>query len=625
MVALVDAEAEFIQAMTNGSLDVFQQTWNTLLADLNSHTLDDATATLAHVTAGHIHHLATHFLKLYDEEAAARSLLATDLESLFDQLLIDDQNVSPALTASEEESLGHPSYIAPAYKWLLNNLHAPYPSKKQKSLISRQTSTSVHHIDTWFLNVRRRIGWTAICKKYFAGSKSDAVAAATRAFAVDVHDRDVSSEPLPGNIQMAFMQMELTARELYADKFNKSTLAGKLDGLVKDMTSEDRHRKRRGKPRVKERPQTQLFEKEPSAESASASDVPLGPRGTSSPVTADHYTGKRRLPDDDDTAVEVFQPRKRSRVLSAASSCSSLSSMTSSLSSPSSSRASTPSLSEPRTPPLSYNDDFFANRHCSIPPMERAHARPKLQLVSDPFPNATYTITSSSSPSSSPSSAEQSPLFDGTYDLNHNEWSSIFFNTPESAVLGELDLSSLHAPEILCAPEMAPVFYPDDTILHALVTKGMFPTSQPNFLEQVWHEPGYPIPTDYMSPMAWANDVSHLLDMQPSTSSLSSCEVIPRQTSSAPLSNLDEFSSLTSLPSDLRHSSKSIDWLSIFPESLSPTAMADDTCTNSFAKPSKVTIAKPISITPEQRAAKLTRLHSLISQAKQLQAELVHP
>nr|AAS46746.1 HD1 homeodomain mating-type protein [Pleurotus djamor] len=653
MSVIVDAEAEFIKSILEGSssLEAFEKSWNDVVADLSTKPLDDATADIAHSTAGRIHHLANQILEMHDERNRMHASLLTDFEHLLDQLHLDNSHPPPrrprTSSASEPEVAVCPPYIPPAYSWLLRNIHNPYPSKGHKLSISRETTTSLASIDTWFLNIRRRIGWTSISKTYFAGSRADTVAAATRALVED-GNKDDAAEPLPANIRMAFVQMEATAKELYLEKFTESELVGKLDGLVRDMTTKDKQGRRRplrGKPLVKDQTEMNPVEKETTQGSTSATGV-LEPRTIpltrpSSPFIADNrLTRKRRVPDDDhdDFAAGVHQPRKRSRVLSSSSSCSSISSLTSSPFSPSSSRSSTPSISEPRTPPLPCREDFFTTRHCAVAFTEPTsghtmHVRPRLHVDSDPLLDVIHPTTSYSTPSSSPSSDEPSPFFDAPSEFS-NEWSSIFFNTPESAVLGDLDLSSLHAPEILCAPEMAPVFYPSDIVLQALVPKDPSPCNplpQSNLLDQGWHEPGYPFASNYMPPMAWANDVTHILDVQPPMSSLSSNKAVPTQTLSATLPILDELSSLTSLPNGVasnsspQHHSKSIDWLSVFPESLSPTAVIDGACSINIGDPYESTIEKPISITPAQRAAKLTRLHSLITQARQIEAELVQP
>ncbi|KAJ8481206.1 hypothetical protein ONZ45_g15387 [Pleurotus djamor] len=318
---LETAETEFIQSVAAGidSLECFEQSWTNFVTKLNTQPMDAATSNLAHFTAGRVHNLASQFLDMHKEGAQMRASLLTDFESIFEQLRLDDEDGIPsqALSCPESESPSYPPYIAPAYKWLLDNIHNPYPSKAKKSSISRETSTSVHNIDTWFLNVRRRIGWTSICKTYFSGSRTDTVAAATRALVVeDEHGVIASGDSPPANIRMAFVEMEAAARELYSDRFTKSALAGRLDGIVKDMTGKDKKRRRQGKPRVKEQSGSKTSEKKPADEAALEPRRASPPRLPSPAVANVRPAGKRRAPvDDDDFAAEVSQPRKRSSLV----------------------------------------------------------------------------------------------------------------------------------------------------------------------------------------------------------------------------------------------------------------------------------------------------------------------
>ncbi|KAF8225091.1 hypothetical protein L208DRAFT_1307667, partial [Tricholoma matsutake] len=52
-------------------------------------------------------------------------------------------------------SLDHnncPPYIKTAYRWLLDNLHNPYPSRETRQIISLQTSSHRRVIDAWFVD-----------------------------------------------------------------------------------------------------------------------------------------------------------------------------------------------------------------------------------------------------------------------------------------------------------------------------------------------------------------------------------------------------------------------------------------------------------------------------------------
>lgn len=268
-IDLHNAVELFLTSLTQGgaSLESFESSWSNLGDDLQVRTLDRGTAVLAHAAASRVEALASGFLTLKSETNALMDELMADVQSVLGQLNLSDVSPPPPLqtfatnyapsTTTNTTSSTCPPYIAPAYKWLLKNIRNPYPSKETKELISRGTGTSLQNIDAWFLNARRRIGWTSISKKYFGSSKADTIAAAFRALNDDIKsvtgtiDDEAERAPLPANIQMAFVEMEDAAKRLYSEKFTKSELAGTLDRMVKDMTDGDKKRRRDERKKLK--------------------------------------------------------------------------------------------------------------------------------------------------------------------------------------------------------------------------------------------------------------------------------------------------------------------------------------------------------------------------------------
>src|SRR5262249_26045514 len=120
-------------------------------------------------------------------------------------------------------------------RWLLKNIHDPYPSNEVKQSISISTGTDARHVNAWFMSVRRRMGWTTLARKYFSGNRADTVDAAYRALVQDDPKR-----PLEYRIRSDFAKMKVDTECLYADKLRKSVLASKLDVAVKDLTDGDR-------------------------------------------------------------------------------------------------------------------------------------------------------------------------------------------------------------------------------------------------------------------------------------------------------------------------------------------------------------------------------------------------
>ena len=125
----------------------------------------------------------------------------------------------------------YPAYIQPAYIWLLNNLHNPYPSKQTRTMLSNQTNTAQKDIDSWFTDVRKRIGWNSLRKKHFS-TRKDMIAAATRFFKPSSPQLDHSSEPDDTtHFDQEFTLLEDSAKNLYSRRFSTSTLASGLDSV----------------------------------------------------------------------------------------------------------------------------------------------------------------------------------------------------------------------------------------------------------------------------------------------------------------------------------------------------------------------------------------------------------
>src|SRR6266571_4413795 len=65
-------------------------------------------------------------------------------------------------------SSSSPPYIGLCCTWLLKNLHNPYPSPEIRKKMSMESNSSPRHVESWFIDARKRIGWNDIRKKYFA-------------------------------------------------------------------------------------------------------------------------------------------------------------------------------------------------------------------------------------------------------------------------------------------------------------------------------------------------------------------------------------------------------------------------------------------------------------------------
>lgn len=88
-------------------------------------------------------------------------------------------------------------------------------------------------VDAWFVDARKRIGWTALRKKRFSNRRADIVEAAAIAFGTTKH----RSKHLDDMVEGEFVALRRKAEELFASKLKESELATKLDGALDEMIS----------------------------------------------------------------------------------------------------------------------------------------------------------------------------------------------------------------------------------------------------------------------------------------------------------------------------------------------------------------------------------------------------
>ena len=252
-------ESELITALSSdtSTLDSFPNRFSTLMNDfeeaLRLQCLDASSISIAHTLASRIQIIGKHFLKLRSEFETITAGFKDDLDDIFSRpsrssspshsprlsktSLSQDSN--PSSSSPEKNLAGSPqdpfpAYVAPSYKWLLKNLHDPYPSNQVKSSISHSAGASLKHISAWFVNARRRIGWTTLSRKYFSNHRSETVDAASRALV-----KEDPKRPLDSNIILEFMTLKAAAEDLYSEKFRKSILVGKLDVVIKDTMADN--------------------------------------------------------------------------------------------------------------------------------------------------------------------------------------------------------------------------------------------------------------------------------------------------------------------------------------------------------------------------------------------------
>ncbi|KAF9567035.1 hypothetical protein CPC08DRAFT_814550 [Agrocybe pediades] len=151
------------------SLDSFLCTWTTFCTTIREHhqTLKQDTIAAVHSVTSVIDAIASSLLALHDETERLSQETSADISDILakemNQLYIQDEGQGDDLHSQEV----YPPFVHLCYGWLLSNLHHPYPPKEVRNHIASQAGTSLKDIDSWFLNVRKSIGWNTLRKTRF--------------------------------------------------------------------------------------------------------------------------------------------------------------------------------------------------------------------------------------------------------------------------------------------------------------------------------------------------------------------------------------------------------------------------------------------------------------------------
>lgn len=212
----------------------FHSTWANLQSDITDfyEALTKETLALAHSVASRISTIAQCYLDIQQEQKVLMDGLTNGVEEILDGL--DEVFASKTSNTVHSGGDGLSPFIATAYRWLLDNVHNPYPSAQLKVSIAANFGCPQKSVDAWFISARRRIGWTSLCREQFRNCRADAVDAAYRALV-----RSDPSRPLPASVVQAFVVIKVNAEGLYSSTFSRSALAKDLDAVVKDLTSCD--------------------------------------------------------------------------------------------------------------------------------------------------------------------------------------------------------------------------------------------------------------------------------------------------------------------------------------------------------------------------------------------------
>ena len=228
---LIRAEQNFLLAVVSNdeeSLKLFSQEWSQLAQDMASikvagHLDDDKALLLSQVSRA-VENIANFMLE------SGTILQETQILSISD--LIQDVPSDPPPI-----KLPHPQVIAPchllfsnhpfsttpsilgqqklldsfAYRWLMQNIHNPYPSSVQMRIISDVSGASTAQVELWFQEIRDSIGWSKLSHNFFAGSIDATVAAARRIYLEC--DKDISFD-----IVFAFTTVKALAETHFSEQ-----------------------------------------------------------------------------------------------------------------------------------------------------------------------------------------------------------------------------------------------------------------------------------------------------------------------------------------------------------------------------------------------------------------------
>ena len=107
--------------------------------------------------------------------------------------------------------LGHNEHLdACAYRWLMQNMHNPYPTTTQLQIIGDESLTSVAQAGLWFQEARDLTGWTKLSSEFFTGSINATITAAERFYS----ERDNTT---PFCIAFAFSKVKASMQTLFAE------------------------------------------------------------------------------------------------------------------------------------------------------------------------------------------------------------------------------------------------------------------------------------------------------------------------------------------------------------------------------------------------------------------------
>ncbi|KAI6095338.1 hypothetical protein F5141DRAFT_1160668 [Pisolithus sp. B1] len=324
------AEDDLLSSILAGknSLSSWRSEWSALVAELTAASSSGAstvTVAIGDAVVSRVATIAKCFLEVGCRDEDLSSKLQVDIDEILSStdsihlspsarpsvLQTGKANFPPPKNPSVDMGTVSPAFIGPAYRWLLRHIHNPYPPHDVKQSLALTSGCSLNSINSWFTNVRKRIGWTSLCRGHFHGCRADAVDAAFRALVQDDPDRPIGDELI-----RAFVAMKVAAEELYPSTFAESALisgpdnadTGILCASVRNKTCEEAQASKRMHSIVESVDEGGLYIDSPLTDDDSGEDEDVLP-----PSVAGK---KRRVMSESQTNTSsgADRPRKRLRV-----------------------------------------------------------------------------------------------------------------------------------------------------------------------------------------------------------------------------------------------------------------------------------------------------------------------
>nr|ADN97176.1 A1 mating-type protein [Phanerodontia chrysosporium] len=225
----LDAEHDFLSLHSDDTLEAFANTWEQLCHEfddvLHEGIVDDALRKLVQSVSWRVASLSEDLTQLQKETNTSTSNIIAEVEDMLRDMTIDDM-AHPTVTkgpapcpkpCASRQSLkparvpaSRPPHLTQAYRWLVDNIHNPYPTPAVKSRLASQARVTRRTIDDWFKSIRRCIGWVSFVKRHFKGSRTPAVAA-TRNILAEDDNTDVCFE-----VAADFLAVKTKLSDLYS-------------------------------------------------------------------------------------------------------------------------------------------------------------------------------------------------------------------------------------------------------------------------------------------------------------------------------------------------------------------------------------------------------------------------